>query len=284
MNASIVYRLPIHYFLNLSTAQYDPLLNVLHLTKLTLKDLNIQYTMSTATLLLLPLLVLFCMVHDGLAFAPPAKLKGASNYAKHQNDFSPIQLAAKKRRRKKSTSEGPSNPSNSDDLPDFDIEENMGDDKASSSKPKRSVSSDPDEITSAMMGSANKPTRSVDELISDRSLEKNFQFDEKEDNSLPDLAAIAQQQQNDGMGKKRAKQEARKAAAMARKDDEDEQVNPLKSIPFILDEKGEVSAVKILEAGAWLGIGLLVLWEVYINSPLFDRQAPLAPFVFDFYL
>lgn len=32
---------------------------------------------------------------------------------------------------------------------------------------------------------------------------------------------------------------------------------------------------------AWLGIYLLIGWEVYINSPLFDRAAPLAPLVFE---
>ena len=37
---------------------------------------------------------------------------------------------------------------------------------------------------------------------------------------------------------------------------------------------------KLLEAGTWLGIFLLVAWEFYINSPLFDRAAPMAPVVY----
>ncbi len=32
---------------------------------------------------------------------------------------------------------------------------------------------------------------------------------------------------------------------------------------------------------AWLGIILLIVWEAYINSPLFERAAPLAPVVFE---
>jgi hypothetical protein len=41
-----------------------------------------------------------------------------------------------------------------------------------------------------------------------------------------------------------------------------------------------VSAVKVLEAGAWTGIYLLVAWEIYINSPFFDRAGPMAPVVY----
>lgn len=32
---------------------------------------------------------------------------------------------------------------------------------------------------------------------------------------------------------------------------------------------------------AWLGIFLLVGWEFYLNSPLFDRAAPMAPVLYE---
>jgi hypothetical protein len=42
-----------------------------------------------------------------------------------------------------------------------------------------------------------------------------------------------------------------------------------------------LNILKLLENGAWVGIGLLVLWELYINSPFFDRALPLIPVVYD---
>tara|TARA_B110000305_G_C18951468_1_gene408552 strand:- start:132 stop:413 length:282 start_codon:yes stop_codon:yes gene_type:complete len=38
---------------------------------------------------------------------------------------------------------------------------------------------------------------------------------------------------------------------------------------------------KVLENITWVSIGVLVFWEIYINSPFFERLAPLAPVVFD---
>ena len=32
---------------------------------------------------------------------------------------------------------------------------------------------------------------------------------------------------------------------------------------------------------AWIGIVLLIVWEAYINSPFFERAAPMAPVVFE---
>ena len=43
----------------------------------------------------------------------------------------------------------------------------------------------------------------------------------------------------------------------------------------------DLNIVKVTEHGAWVGIGLLVVWEIYINSPFFDRAAPLIPVVYD---
>jgi hypothetical protein len=41
---------------------------------------------------------------------------------------------------------------------------------------------------------------------------------------------------------------------------------------------------QILENGAWIGIALLILWELYLNSPFFERAAPMAPVVYDLLL
>ena len=82
--------------------------------------------------------------------------------------------------------------------------------------------------------------------------------------------------------KKKARQAARQAAAAARQAEEETSLDTLlQQVPFFLNEKGKVSGVKILEAGTWAGIGLLVAWEVYINSPFFDRAAPITPVVFE---
>lgn len=143
-------------------------------------------------------------------------------------------LLAKKRRRKKVENSSPA----SDELPDFDLVE---DDAPQKKSPPTNMPSEPaGEISDAMMGSSSTPARSVDQLIADRSLEKTFQFDEPQDASLPDLAVMAK---GGEVGKKKARRDARVAAAVARKDEE--KPNPLASIPIITDEKGEVSGVKV---------------------------------------
>lgn len=134
------------------------------------------------------------------------------------------------------------------------------------------------------------PTRSVTDLLRDRSIEQKLDFDEEDaavsgggGEPLPDLLALARQQQPP-MGKKKARQAARVAAAKAAAKEQEESASILTKIPFILDEKGTVSPVKILESGAWLGIGLLVVWELYINSPFFERAQPMIPVVYDLFL
>ena len=74
------------------------------------------------------------------------------------------------------------------------------------------------------------------------------------------------------MGKKAARNAQRKAAAVQRASEiEEEKANPFE----------DLNILKLLENGAWVGIGLLVVWEIYINSPFFDRAAPLIPVVYD---
>jgi len=179
-----------------------------------------------------------------------------------------------------------------DELPDFDL----GGEVEEASQRVR-ISSNPDEITPAMMADGNVAARSLDELITDRSLENRFKFDEPEDPNIPDFIQLAKESSsplpslNDGtsmvlggggMGKKKQRQAERIANAIRVKEEE-KQVgsNILSKIPSFLNEKGEVSAVKILEQGAWLGIYSLIGWEIYINSPLFDRAGPMAPIVYE---
>ena len=146
---------------------------------------------------------------------------------------------------------------------------------------------------------------STEDLLRNRDLEKAFKFDDtavKED--LPSLGQLSGKKGRGGsgssgaessapssspgsfvveqkVGSKRARAEARRAAAIEAERAAEEEKSFLEKIPQILDEKGQVSPIKILEQGTWVGIGILVLWEVYINSPLFQRAAPMAPVVYE---
>lgn len=87
-----------------------------------------------------------------------------------------------------------------------------------------------------------------------------------------------------GIGKKKARQAERRAAAMAREEEEKEVdwvQETLGRVSFLVDaETGKVTLLKIVEAGTWFAIATLISWEVYINSPFFDRAAPMAPIVY----
>jgi len=80
---------------------------------------------------------------------------------------------------------------------------------------------------------------------------------------------------NSSLGKKAARNLERKAAAEQR----EAEIEAEKSI-FDFDFEN-VNVLKLLENGAWVGIGALVVWEVYINSPLFERASPIIPAVFE---
>lgn len=195
-------------------------------------------------------------------------------------------LHAKKRRRRRREGDSgevggeqestPSGSTSMSELPDFDLE----DDEAKESKPKKKLITNPDEVTPAMMGSADAPVGSLKDLLTDRSLEARFEFDsEEEDTSLPDLLVMARERDDVPGGKKKARQVERRAAAIASKESETE--NIFANLPFVSDEQGKIQPIKLLETGAWAGIFLLFGWEVYLNSPFFDRAAPLAPVVFE---
>eukprot|EP00536_Pseudo-nitzschia_multiseries_P016282 jgi/Psemu1/328187/estExt_fgenesh1_pg.C_10640001 len=141
-------------------------------------------------------------------------------------------------------------------------------------------------------GGGGGAQRSLDELISDRALESKLEFDDEEvDPNIPDFIDLAKASSTtpigDGssvvgeIGKKKQRRAERVANAIAAKEAEESEKSFLYNIPQILNEKGEVSAIKILEQGAWTGIFLLIGWEVYINSPLFERAAPMAPIVYE---
>jgi hypothetical protein len=149
-------------------------------------------------------------------------------------------VAKRKRRRRKSSDDQDSNDlpdsevSNSGELPDFELDDGEETPKA------KKVNLKPDVITPAMMGSSNRPERSINDLLSDRALEASFEFDEPDDPSLPDLAAIAKPSEPTP-GKKKA----RRAAAIAAKEDEEEEVNIFANLPFVSDEAGNFSTVKV---------------------------------------
>jgi hypothetical protein len=111
--------------------------------------------------------------------------------------------------------------------------------------------------------------------------------------ALPDLAQLAASASGGppraGSGKRRERAARKEAAAAARTQrrrggadsaDATELGDLLSKIPFVTDDDGKILPSKVLEAGAWLGIFLLVAWELYLNSPLFDRAAPMAPVVY----
>jgi hypothetical protein len=210
-----------------------------------------------------------------------------------------LTLTAKKRRRKQESLSSPSNAgdSNDDDLPDFDLDDDQeGGTTAGISKSKknsqRSTSAVGEgEISKNMMASSsNKPVRSIQELLADRSLERKFEFEEQSlDVNLPDLAPIRRSESFDNSAsftttskKVERKEEARRLAKIAAEEEQKEKDRTalLDLLPGIRDESGKISPVKILDTGTWACIIALVLWEIYINTPLFDRAAPMVPVVY----
>ena len=178
------------------------------------------------------ILVLLLEFQESAAFTPPARIRGVARSAQQ-----PTSLPAKKKRRRRRTDSSGSDsidpsPREPDELPDFDLGDD-GDSAKVKKAPTPAPSSDPmGDISSAMMGTSNQPVRSVDQLIADRTLEKNFEFDEPGDDALPDLAVLAKEQE---AGRKRSKRDARVAAAMEQNKQEEDEVNPLSKIPFFVD-------------------------------------------------
>lgn len=166
---------------------------------------------------------------------------------------------------------------------------------------------DQDVILEAMRGTSGaggawQPPQSIEATLSDRRLEKFMDFEamiERDGGGsgqameLPDFdEVISRRKQRDatqegrvedaamsidkqGLGKKAARNAQRKEVAMQREAELEAQKSPFEDI------LKDFSLVKLLENGAWVGIGLLVLWEFYINSPFFDRTLPMIPPVYN---
>lgn len=122
-----------------------------------------------------------------------------------REEFS-VSLSAKKRRRrlKKDTESSPSSEQEeslettssvvpepvsggTNELPDFDLDGTDAEDVVE--KPRKEI--DPEAITANMMGSGRQSARTLGELIQDRALESQFEFDEKGDPSIPDFVDLA---------------------------------------------------------------------------------------------
>ncbi len=237
---------------------------------------------SASTRSLFPVLVAFSvLVALGQAFVVPQQ---SSTQVRHNTQAMPsyslspresVSLCAKKkRRRRKTTTESsppatdesevveasPEEPLLGDELPDFDL----GDDDEEAQAVAKEVARaevNPDAITANMMGSGKKPSQSIDELLMDRSLEKRLEFEEKGDPSIPDFVDLASASTstptyspdnlaNAGVGKKKQRQAERVARAIAAKEAaEPEESFLAKYFPQLLDEKGNFSAIKVLEQG-----------------------------------
>jgi len=200
-------------------------------------------------------------------------------------------LVKKKRKRRTETADDDEDP---DALPDFDLKDDIVLDSTSSANPSAkkpaemgmSLNSEigSDEILrEAMKGSGSKGIISAKDLLRerDRNLEQSFEFDEVS-TPLPTLGKVKDELQP--IGKKKAKAEARREAAIkaAAADESSSSIDDLISaLPFVGKKPGEkTTPIKLLETGAWAGIAILVVWELYLNSPLFERAAPLAPVVY----
>lgn len=202
-----------------------------------------------------------------------------------------------------------------DDLPDFDLNEEAelqqkeqlmsststtattSSTKTSSSIPKQDLSSfntnDP-QILEAMkatkgLNKASTGTSSTKDLLRSRNreLEQKFVVNDLTQDLPTNLNDLRNRNANGNtvggvkMGKKAARAAARKAAAIEAKESEEEQGGLLSNISFLQDENGETkSPIKLLEEGTWACIYVLVAWEVFINTPFFQRAGPMAPVVF----
>lgn len=186
------------------------------------------------------------------------------------------------------------------ELPDFDLVEDI--DLLAASSGLENIPSvdmnDPEAIMEAMKPKGGiMPSSSTKDLLRSRNLEleKKFVVDDVT-MEVPNLADYTRKSATGGaggegkVGKKAARAAARRDAAIEAEDAENSGVVALLSklpklpqLPFtgsVRDDKGDLNPIKVIEYAAWAGIYTLVIWEIYINSPLFTRAAPMAPVVF----
>jgi hypothetical protein len=165
-----------------------------------------------------------------------------------QKSFDSSALMATKRRKRKET--GSTNSAefdpDGDELPDFYIpgEEDVDDAEIARTSARMAAMGEV-EITDAMMGTQQQ-LGTINDLLSDRSLEAKFQFEEPNE-PLPDLVELAKSksygrgESNSPEGSKRAEQAARKAAAMAAEDIQEQEEGILSILKAKLskDKDGE---------------------------------------------
>lgn len=207
-------------------------------------------------------------------------------------------LHARKRRKRKDdptnndpTRDAPTFIDNSEDeLPDFDIDDDADESSSAtetSTSPSLSMDlsdamSDPS-VRAAMQGSASSSALDARDVLRSRNreVESTFEFDEVP-SPLP-RPGQAKGMGGEKVGKKRAKAELRRAAAIERAQlEEDEGPGIFSSISDLFTGKATDGGIpKFVETGTWASIFVLILWEVYINSPLFERAQPMIPVIYD---
>mmetsp|Transcript_14428 Transcript_14428/g.28858 ORF Transcript_14428/g.28858 Transcript_14428/m.28858 type:complete len:252 (-) Transcript_14428:143-898(-) len=236
---------------------------------------------SAAAVLLVLLLSTSLLAVPASAFAGVQRLLPARAFS--------YPLSAKKgglKRRRRKTEKSPSRDSASpspdpDELPDFDLAENE-DEEAPSAPAFDANAMDAfgkPVVTPEMMGDGSRPEQIPEGTMipRDRSLESNFEFDNKVETLLPRGPELMK-----GKVDKRARKEAAIAASQVDNRTLREKLTPKEVSFFGFLKTGEDDPwTKLLENGTWFCIYALVAWEFYINSPLFKRSAELIPVVFE---
>jgi len=239
-----------------------------------------------------------CYYNRGLSSSPLC--------SKDNKLLSAVILSAKKKRRKRKSTASTTPTSfepvgdvigDDDELPEFELEPKVASSESGGGdKLETTAKVDGSTITRAQMGRI-KPMMEAKDLLRDRSLESELPFGEEMDaEPLPSFAEYIQNgpgTTTDGgqpqpTGKKKARQAERQAAAKSIADEEAEAgklkelaATILSKVPFLGVKEGEeFTQIKVIETLTWLGIYSLVGWEVFINSPFFERAAPLSPAVF----
>lgn len=185
------------------------------------------------------------------------------------------------------------------------------------STPKMSVDPLIGKITPNMMSSSssatttsNSPTVSINE-IRDRSLEQKLESLVADDNTsdsnsnlkeeLPDLLTLQRQRKQMTteeilLSSSKMSKKERQILARQQQDIEQQQTRRVTSsdgeeestifskLPLVTNEEGKIVPIKLLENATWACIILLIAWELYINSPFFNRAAPIIPVVYEIFM
>mmetsp|Transcript_25577 Transcript_25577/g.29216 ORF Transcript_25577/g.29216 Transcript_25577/m.29216 type:complete len:307 (+) Transcript_25577:90-1010(+) len=199
-----------------------------------------------------------------------------------------------------------------DELPDFDLDDEENNSKSTvispnslsempsikrTSSPRKEIDLNDPAVLAAMKASSSSQSLAAASSTKDLLRSRNRELESKlvvdkivED--VPSLADYTQKRGNTGgggsMGKKAMKRQERRAVALEAESnsnvDEGENIlgSLLEKLPFVdsTNDGEKKTTIKLLEEGTWACIYILVGWEIFINSPLFQRAAPLAPVVY----